>query len=55
VDDNLVTSRQPSDIPAFNLEMIALFSRQRAHTGQRPLAETVQEYVGAQELGRRAT
>ena len=51
VDDNLVTSRQPSDIPAFNREMIALFSRQRAQTGQRPLAETVQEYVGAQELG----
>ncbi|HEX6506080.1 MAG TPA: type 1 glutamine amidotransferase domain-containing protein [Chloroflexota bacterium] len=27
VDGNLVTSRQPSDIPAFNREMIALFSR----------------------------
>ena len=25
VDDNLVTSRQPSDIPAFNREMIGLF------------------------------
>ncbi|MGH2515155.1 MAG: type 1 glutamine amidotransferase domain-containing protein [Ktedonobacterales bacterium] len=27
VDGKLVTSRQPSDIPAFNREMIALFSR----------------------------
>ncbi len=27
VDGNLVTSRQPSDIPAFNREMIALFER----------------------------
>ena len=27
VNDNLVTSRQPSDIPAFNREMIALFAR----------------------------
>jgi protease I len=54
VDDNLVTSRRPSDLPAFNREMIALFSRQRA-TGQRPLAETVQEYVGAEDLQRPAT
>jgi protease I len=27
VDGNLVTSRQPSDLPAFNREMIGLFSR----------------------------
>ena len=27
-DDNLVTSRKPSDIPAFNKAMIALFSRE---------------------------
>lgn len=27
VDGSLVTSRQPSDIPAFNREMIALFAR----------------------------
>ena len=27
VDDNLVTSRQPSDLPAFNREMIALYGR----------------------------
>lgn len=27
VDKNWVTSRQPSDIPAFNREMLALFSR----------------------------
>jgi protease I len=27
VDGNLVTSRQPGDIPAFNREMIALFER----------------------------
>jgi protease I len=31
VDDNLVTSRQPSDLPAFNREMLALFSRVPAH------------------------
>lgn len=29
VDDNLVTSRKPDDIPAFNREMIYLFSRGR--------------------------
>lgn len=28
VDQNLVTSRKPADIPAFNREMIALFGRQ---------------------------
>jgi protease I len=28
-DGNLVTSRQPSDIPAFNREMIALFGEHR--------------------------
>ena len=27
VDQNWVTSRQPSDLPAFNREMVALFSR----------------------------
>lgn len=31
VDGNLVTSRNPDDIPAFNREMIALFSRAREH------------------------
>jgi len=30
VDGNLVTSRKPDDIPAFNREMLALFSRQPA-------------------------
>ncbi len=50
VDDNLITSRTPRDIPAFNREMIALFARHRASEHQRPLAETVQEYVGAEEL-----
>lgn len=29
VDDNWVSSRQPSDIPAFNREMIRLFSERR--------------------------
>ncbi len=52
VDGNLITSRQPSDIPAFNREMIAMLSRHRANMHQRPMAETVQEYVGAQEIGR---
>ncbi len=33
VDENLVTSRKPDDLPAFNREMIALFSR---HQHQRP-------------------
>jgi protease I len=28
VDDNLVTSRKPDDIPAFNREMVRLFARQ---------------------------
>jgi protease I len=49
VDGNLVTSRQPSDLPAFNREMIQLFARERAR-GQQPLAATVQEYVGAEQL-----
>ena len=31
VDGNLVTSRKPDDIPAFNREMIALFSHVHAH------------------------
>ncbi len=29
VDGNLVTSRKPEDIPAFNREMIGLFSKVR--------------------------
>jgi len=29
VDGNLVTSRKPNDIPAFNREMIELFARMR--------------------------
>jgi protease I len=33
VDDNLVTSRKPEDLPAFKREMLALFSHHRA---QRP-------------------
>jgi protease I len=34
VDENLVTSRKPDDLPAFNREMLALFSRhqQRTHS-----------------------
>lgn len=35
LDDNWVTSRQPSDIPAFNREMLALFAR---HAGARRAA-----------------
>jgi len=31
VDGNLVSSRKPDDIPAFNREMIALFSRAARH------------------------
>ena len=31
VDGNLVTSRQPSDIPAFNREMITLFAQVPSH------------------------
>ena len=33
VSDNLVTSRKPDDIPAFNQSMIDLFSRASAPTG----------------------
>ena len=36
VDGNLVSSRKPDDIPAFNREMLALFSRARAQA--RPAA-----------------
>ena len=31
VDGNLVTSRKPDDLPAFNREMIQLFSHVRVH------------------------
>ena len=34
-DRNWVTSRQPSDIPAFNREMLGLFAEQRAPAGVR--------------------
>jgi len=34
VDENLVTSRKPDDIPGFNREMINLFSRMREHSLQ---------------------
>jgi protease I len=54
VDGNLVTSRQPSDIPAFNREMVTMFAKRWAETGQRPMADTVQEYVGAEDLQHRA-
>jgi protease I len=29
VDDNLVTSRKPDDLPAFNRELIKLFAQDR--------------------------
>jgi protease I len=35
VDENLVTSRKPDDLPAFNREMIALFSKHQAKRDQR--------------------
>jgi len=35
VDGNLVTSRKPDDIPAFNREMIALFGRAASRDGAR--------------------
>jgi protease I len=39
VDGNLVTSRNPDDIPAFNREMIALFGRIRGREAQEAMAE----------------
>jgi protease I len=36
-DRNLVTSRQPADIPAFNREMLALFAEHNSH-GSEPRA-----------------
>ena len=39
VDGNLVTSRKPDDIPAFNREMIALFGRMRGGQASRAAAE----------------
>lgn len=35
VDGNLVSSRKPDDIPAFNREMITLFSRAGRREDQR--------------------
>jgi protease I len=37
-DRNLVTSRQPSDIPAFNREMIKLFSEGKERTSAKRIA-----------------
>ena len=34
VEDNLVTSRKPDDIPAFNREMLALFAEARDEAGR---------------------
>jgi protease I len=34
VDKNLVTSRKPDDIPAFNREMITLFARRPVAAGR---------------------
>jgi protease I len=34
VDNNLVSSRKPDDIPAFNREMLKLFSRARGQAKQ---------------------
>ncbi len=31
VDNNLVSSRSPKDLPAFDREMLTLFAKQRAH------------------------
>jgi len=31
VDNNLVTSRKPDDIPAFSRELIKMFAANRAH------------------------
>ena len=39
VDGNLVTSRKPDDIPAFNREMIALFGRSRAEQAPQATAK----------------
>jgi protease I len=36
VDDGLVSSRKPQDIPAFNREMLALFDRDRAGAARQP-------------------
>jgi protease I len=35
-DQNWVSSRQPSDIPVFNREMIGLFSQHRSRTAEMP-------------------
>jgi protease I len=37
-DGNWVTSRQPSDIPAFNREMLGLFAEHQSRAGQRRAA-----------------
>ena len=38
VDDNLVTSRKPDDIPAFNRELVKLFGRAQAGTSRNRVA-----------------
>ncbi|HEU0166259.1 MAG TPA: DJ-1/PfpI family protein, partial [Chloroflexota bacterium] len=40
LDGNLLTSRKPDDIPAFNREMVALFGRSRP-PGQQHVREPV--------------
>lgn len=40
-DQNWVSSRQPSDIPVFNREMISLFSEQKRKKAETPAAQQV--------------
>ncbi len=43
VDQNLVTSRKPDDIPAFNREMIRLFAQAQARQGNRAQGSAVRQ------------
>jgi protease I len=43
VDGNLVSSRKPDDIPAFNREMLALFAKTPEEIGQPPMPQTEEQ------------
>ncbi len=49
-DGNIVSSRQPDDIPAFNREMIALFSETRQNGDEAPDRNRLNENADVDEL-----
>jgi len=51
-DRNWVSSRQPDDVPAFNREMLSLFSQRGAEADQSAYESTSSESLGGHHSGR---